>query len=167
MGLEGEYTPWTSPHREHLCTLLSIQKLNVRPSQSNSSLSGHQNSISKETPSLGNWSQSVRPVAPCQKFCSSQLPSEEKPTVSEISGLFTKQAYAPSVATVNVQSVRTGSFKGLEGIVVLHIQGPRATLSECCGVFPGFYTLGSKHSVGGLALPDNGLSDKRPTFAVC
>lgn len=75
--------------------------------------------------------------------------------------------YMPSVATVNVQSVITGSFKELEGIVLLHIQGPCATLSDCSSVFPGFYALGSEHSVGGLALADNGLSDKRPTFAVC
>lgn len=73
----------------------------------------------------------------------------------------------PSIATVNVQSVITDSFKKLEGIVLLHIHGPSATLSDCSGVFPGFYMLSTEHSVGGFAVSDNGLFDKRPTLAVC
>jgi len=44
----------------------------------------------------------------------------------------------PSIATVNVQSVITDSFKKLEGIVLLHVQGPFATLSDCSDIFPGF-----------------------------
>lgn len=59
------------------------------------------------------------------------------------------------------------SLKKLEGIVVLHIQGPRATLSERSDVFPGFYAPSSERSVGGFAVADNGLFDKRPTSAVC
>ena len=73
----------------------------------------------------------------------------------------------PSIATVNVQSVITDSFKKLEGIVLLHIQGPFATLSDCSDVFPGFYMPSTEHSVDVFAVSDNGLFDKRPTLAVC
>lgn len=93
----------------------------------------------------------------------SLLPSEEKTTVSEISRLFTKQTDTPSLATGNVQAVVTDSFKKLEGIVLLCIQRPSATLSDCSSVLPGFYM----HSVGGFAPSDNGLIDKRPTPAEC
>ena len=48
------------------------------------------------------------------------------------------KTYMPSIATVNVQSVITDSFKKLEGIVLLHVQGPFATLSDCSDIFPGF-----------------------------
>lgn len=73
----------------------------------------------------------------------------------------------PSTATGNVHPVITDSFKELERIVVLHIQGSCATLSECSDVFPGFYTPSTERSVGGFAGADNGLFDKRPTLAVC
>lgn len=73
----------------------------------------------------------------------------------------------PSIATGNMHPVITDSFKKLEGIVLLHIQEPRATLSECSDVFPGFYMPSTERSVGGFAAADNGLFDKRPTLAVC
>lgn len=73
----------------------------------------------------------------------------------------------PSIATGNVHPVIADSLKKLEGIVVLHIQGPRATLSERSDAFPGFYAPSSERSVGGFAVADNGLFDKRPTSAVC
>lgn len=73
----------------------------------------------------------------------------------------------PSIATGNVHPVITDSFKKLEGIVLLHIQGPRATVSERSDVFPGFYMPSTERSVGGFAVADNGLFDKRPTLAVC
>lgn len=84
------------------------------------------------------------------------MPSEEKTTVSEISGLFAKQTDTPSLATVNVQAVVTDSVKELEGIVLPHIQGPPATLSDCSDVLSGFYMLSSECSVGGFAPSDNG-----------